>query len=495
MLLQPTRETFYAEEGHQVEAIELKERLVAMTLGVRRRLSNSALLIVNSLLALEIIHDSWFLEKSQSEFLAQTLEQISLRAGQAVIVASLVVMIAKIVRRGTPAPIKQINETVSQWIVDMITRPVRDLPRYRIATLCQVVLAVMLGFWWYQTSPRFFPPLAQEASQILITPDGYIYTSNPTEGTIEWSTVDAPLADTPPLRVYTAGGGAEIGNPVRLALLSQTKWSGRESGDKILATDEAHHELLLIDRRTYQVLHVPLGVRPERMVVTPDATKAYIGTEQPIPSGSITVVDLSAKPLPRIAGQITGLGCPEGMAIAGDHLYVATQCGWGNDPVFVINTATDQVEGKLPGLATGSLVTVALRREPFPWLPREKIYATKSPEHHPELSRLAEFDVSRLSRARKIKEFSLRSGAMTPTSDGRQLLVFDAATSHLTIIDVNTDNILPMPGEVAPLPPTLISIAVARIGQQKADKVYALFANSNSAKLELRTWELNSVLP
>jgi hypothetical protein len=430
---------------------------------VRHRLSVIGILVINILFILTIVHDAWFLEERQLEFFGKVFDALSLRAGQAVIIGSLLVLIATTVRRGVPAPIKKTTETVSQWIVESAAKLFSELSRSAIAEIGLTLLALVLGFYWLQTSPRFFPPLSEEASQMLVTPDGYIYVANPNDGMIEWSTIDAPLARMPSIGVYSEGG-AERGRPVRLALMSQTKWEGRKNGDKILATDETHHDLLLIDRHSYQIQHIPLGVRPQRMVITPDAEKAYISTEQPIPGGPITVVDLKATPFPRVMGQITGIGCPEGMAIAGDHLYVATQCGWGNDPVFVINTATDLVETKIAGLAVGSIVAFALRREPFPWLPKKKLYVTKSPEQHPELSRLIEYDASSVTRLSEIRD--------------------------LKIIDTERDDLLTLPPDVAPLLHGAVSIAVARLGKEKADRVFFL-----SPALELKTLELNSVLP
>ena len=40
-------------------------------------------------------------------------------------------------------------------------------------------------------------------------------------------------------------------------------------------------------------------------------------------------------------------------------LYVATQCGGGKDPVFMINTATNKIEGSIPNLAVGTSVAVS----------------------------------------------------------------------------------------------------------------------------------------
>jgi hypothetical protein len=37
--------------------------------------------------------------------------------------------------------------------------------------------------------------------------------------------------------------------------------------------------------------------------------------------------------------QITGVDCPEGAAIAGNTMYVSTQCGGGRDPVYVVDNA------------------------------------------------------------------------------------------------------------------------------------------------------------
>ena len=58
------------------------------------------------------------------------------------------------------------------------------------------------------------------------------------------------------------------------------------------------------------------------------------------------------------------VNCPEGMTITpdGDRIYLASQCGSGNDPVFVIDTSTEDVTA-IPGFPVGHNVAVAPARQ------------------------------------------------------------------------------------------------------------------------------------
>ena len=88
-----------------------------------------------------------------------------------------------------------------------------------------------------------------------------------------------------------------------------------------------------------------------------------MSNEQPVPSGTIQAFDIDG-PDPNkyaVTATIQGVNCPEGLALSpgGRLLYVATQCGGGKDPVFMINTATNKIEGSIPSLAVGTSVAVS----------------------------------------------------------------------------------------------------------------------------------------
>lgn len=81
--------------------------------------------------------------------------------------------------------------------------------------------------------------------------------------------------------------------------------------------------------------------------------------EQPIPQGTISVIDISGRQAV-LSGLIKGVGCPEGLAVSRDgrRLYVASQCACGHDPLFVIDTATDKVIASVPNLEVGGALVI-----------------------------------------------------------------------------------------------------------------------------------------
>jgi DNA-binding beta-propeller fold protein YncE len=60
----------------------------------------------------------------------------------------------------------------------------------------------------------------------------------------------------------------------------------------------------------------------------------------------------------RRADPISGIGCPVDLYVSAKapRLFVATQCGDGQDPLYVIDTRTDRVIARVPGFAVGSHV-------------------------------------------------------------------------------------------------------------------------------------------
>jgi hypothetical protein len=98
-----------------------------------------------------------------------------------------------------------------------------------------------------------------------------------------------------------------------------------------------------------------VGKTATSVVLSADGRKLYVGVVGPIPLGKIRVFD--AVTLTEL-GAIDNVGCPVDLFVprARPLLFVATQCGLNNDPLYVIDTRKDKVIREIPGFATGSRV-------------------------------------------------------------------------------------------------------------------------------------------
>jgi YVTN family beta-propeller protein len=150
--------------------------------------------------------------------------------------------------------------------------------------------------------------------------------------------------------------------------------------------------------------------------------------------GSITVIDGNSF---LIKATIKDVNCPEGLAVSPDdkRLYVASQCGYGQDPLFVVDTATNKKIAEIPGLAVGNAVLLTkdgrkayVTRSNFVWRGNGKIGSPLS--------------VVDTQSNRILKTFILQTNtlgaALSP--DGRYVLVTNGF--QVTVIDTSSDTIV-----------------------------------------------------
>lgn len=97
---------------------------------------------------------------------------------------------------------------------------------------------------------------------------------------------------------------------------------------------------------------IPVGKTARSIALSADGRKLYVGVEGPIPLGKIVVLNTTNLEEMKSIGEV---GCPEGLFAASGAplLFVATQCGAGNDPLYVIDTRNDTVIKRIPGFAVG----------------------------------------------------------------------------------------------------------------------------------------------
>ena len=162
--------------------------------------------------------------------------------------------------------------------------------------------------------------------------------------------------------IGSSGAATSVGWPNTL-VLDPTALSPGTMRPYLYVVDSNQGKIQIVDITTDTVLnrYIPGGNTPRSIAITPDGRKLFISNEQPIPTGSITVVEIGdAANGARIVDEIHTVACPQGLAMDrnGTTLYIASQCGGGDDPVFALDTRTHRIVSAIRGLAVG--VSVAL---------------------------------------------------------------------------------------------------------------------------------------
>ena len=259
-------------------------------------------------------------------------------------------------------------------------------------------------------------PTLLSGSVVLMTPDGTrVYVANRRGVLNVFDTVTGQPQQIIDLRP---------GTPERMVMAARR--------GMIYVIDPASRTVVVIDAAKQQVVErLPTGISPEDLALTPDESKLYVSNQQPAPKGSISVFDLRGGG--RALAAIRDVNCPEGLAMAPDGalMYVESQCGFADDPLFVVDTKTDRVDHSLRGFAVG---TTALGMLPN----GEKLYiATGEPERTRVLI-TATGDVKPLGRIGDPAAYA-RYFAATP--DGKYVLGV-GGSRYLLVIDAITDEVV-----------------------------------------------------
>jgi hypothetical protein len=196
-----------------------------------------------------------------------------------------------------------------------------------------------------------------------------------------------------------------------------------------------------------------VGKKPRWISITPDERKAYVSNQEPIPQGSISVIDLS---LQKVIKTIKGVNCPEGSVISpdGKRLYVSSQCAAERDPLFIIDTATDEIISQITDLPVGGALIITPDGE--------KIFGSfGSYLTRDEITNTTAFVPSRIcvistEKEKVIKEFDLDANAFAITADGKYILA--AGYRWLTIIDTQKNEVIGKKIQLSS-PPTGLAIS------------------------------------
>lgn len=316
---------------------------------------------IDLLLLFFVVHDHWFFEEPEWDFLQTVLDRVTSRLGQGLVGVSILASLY--------AGLKRSPEDLGRWILRLLRRLT-----HHVSVLSGLALAGAGLAYLFFSGVRFHPPISQDSSSVLITPDGseaYVALAvGENEGVVLWRELKTPETGCGVMSIsadeehawHAVKIGQETGKqepftwtagrPAQLAYVPRT--------DQILVTDELFNSIVVISRRSHRAVHIISGVgfAPRSIVITADGHKAYVSSEQPLPEGRIAVIDLLSQPYPRLTGTAISVPAPQGMAIRGRRLYVATEAGAGRDPVFMVNTTTDRVLDWLPGFATGLKVAI-----------------------------------------------------------------------------------------------------------------------------------------
>ena len=299
--------------------------------------------VVDLVLFLGVVHREWFSSLLMRDFLWIVWDAISLWSGRFITIAGVLIPILVYLfkkrwpmERTWKETVTSLSGKFSVWC----ERAWTVFPTFGVLLVAAVVLTSVLC--------TEHPQFAASASAVLITPDGselYVITQD-SQKSGKIVRVDVTTGKET-LGVIDVGG-----TPDRML-------AGPRSGYVYVL--DVQRALVTVVNPNHSIREVisSRGKIATSMVLTPDERKLYISNQQPSPHATITVIDLVKKEHP--AHSIDGFNCPMGLGMLpdGSKLYVATQCGSGHDPVFVVNTRTDKIVHVIQDFAVGSEVAVA----------------------------------------------------------------------------------------------------------------------------------------
>jgi YVTN family beta-propeller protein len=305
-------------------------------------------LALSVILGLALLRDRAFVTSTFLQYVSAILEAASRYVGQLVSAAVFLWGLWGGAHRIWRSRISAPTQTL-KWFLPLLMQKI-FVPSF--LRLVAVVLAVSSGVIGYALLIAPYPFLPPGAG-LIVTPDTrydltksfdkFVYVVDAGGGRIVVANRDAWFLPEEIIPIIT--GELTQGRPSCIAI-------SPEHGEVYVA-DSANDRVVVIDKLRKQT-NIPVGRDPRCLTVTADENKLFVANAAPIPQGSISVISLKQKPHP-VVHTIGGVNCPVGLAVTPDgrRLYVATQCGGGHDPVFIVDTATDKVIGTIPDVAVG----------------------------------------------------------------------------------------------------------------------------------------------
>jgi sugar lactone lactonase YvrE len=377
------------------------------------------LAVVDLVLGLGVIHREWFSSLSIKDYFWVVWDAVSLWFGRAATIAGVLVpILIFVVNKQWPAKRTWKDIFASFWETISALRN----RSWAIATTLAVLLlgAAACTYVLSTETPYFAAP----AGPVLVTFDGsevYLITQESQKrGKI--------------LHFDTATG-KNSERPIDIGGTPDRMLEGSHS-HSIYVLDVQNARVTVVNpNHSIREIISSRGQIATSIALTPDERKLYISNQQPSPRATITVVDLTKKDRP--SRSIGGLNCPMGIGILpdGSKLYVASQCGSGEDPVFVINTREDEKIRAIKGFAVGGELAVA-GKSPRIYVSRSNFVSldmNKNPM--PEPARISVIDPT-TDESVPAETIAGGGSALTVSPDG-QYFFFSTSTS-IEILNTKT---------------------------------------------------------
>lgn len=277
-------------------------------------------------------------------YLFRVSDNVSIWTGRAVWVVLILTTILLPLLTGKPISIPDVS-AFAQGLLQQVPRTLVRLTVAGPALMLSILLLLFLGVALARVSR---PPAPPPAGLVVLPTDPrspLVYRIAGRSVVVYDRRQGMQAGQILPSTVFPF---ANAGSLSRIAVTTDEK--------RLFATDAVHglvHVLNTGRKDAYEDKPLPVGTTADAMAFSGDGRKLYVAVVGPIPEGRIHVFNVASL---KETAVISGVGCPTGLfATARESLlFVATQCGGNNDPLYVFDTRTDRLLKTLPGFAVGT---------------------------------------------------------------------------------------------------------------------------------------------
>jgi hypothetical protein len=314
------------------------------------------LFCVSLFLGLTLIREKYFNSVPLLQFLALVWTAFSAPVAVAPALAPIyravkAAVTGKELRESPAVSLDRLILTVIRAVTRLLRQPRASIPIAFILLAADLYgVFVLVG----QPEPQS-PPSSVVATKV--GEETFIYVADRETGRLLVYQQSNLAAEPFPIPIGTHGNiHAAPGQPLNMIDLNE------RDRHLIFVTDIANNNVHVIDARTNTEVGdpQPAGKVPNSLAITRDHKRLLVSSEQPVLNGSVTVFAIDKQRLV-FEKTIRGVNCPEAFAVSprGHRAYLATQCGGGQDPVFVIDTANASVSSSIPNLAVGISIAIS----------------------------------------------------------------------------------------------------------------------------------------